>query len=394
MCDTPRVRRPDLLLAVFGVSAACLWSNPAFESASDGGGSTVGTSTSGTSAAASTGAPTTTWVTTTGVGVTATGDTTGEATTTTTVASTDATSTGTTEAVGSTGTTTGGPTDCWGRPHDDWDSVMPLFDNQLGTNPASPQIGPGGQRLVYMAGIDGQRRPYRADAPFTVGSQLIPWPNVNYGIDHPRMLASGKEIILAGRPGMDDQLLVATFDGNAWTDPKPLPAPVNTGKAETIASVTEDGLRVMFQRNDGPMNGDLMNTPTWRFHEATRAADIPGSAFTVETPVMLPPITDDPYPHVNVCPTISPDGLHFFFGSSYPIKLIPANQANALNIFYTSRATPADVWAPAQEITQFRSPDFETCPSSVTRDGCTLVFHRFKFGGGEYQIWFAERSPG
>ena len=97
-----------------------------------------------------------------------------------------------------------------------------------------------------------------------------------------------------------------------------------------------------------------------------------------------------------MCPTLSRDGVHLFVGVTFPIVLTPNNQPDALNVFYTARAGLGEPWARPQEITQLREATWETCPSSVTRDGCTLVFHRFKFqmNPGDYRIYLARRSPG
>jgi hypothetical protein len=377
---------------------ACTRTNPAFDAAGGSGDPTTGTKgTTGTTGAASTGpqevstgaAPTSEDTTTGGTTIGA-DPTDGITTTTTTMPDLPDDS------------STGAPADCWGLAPGVWDSVEELPDAQLGDAPSSPRITPGGLGLVYMAGTPSGKRPHRSnraslDEPFVVGKLLAAWPGLNFGLDHPSLLRGDAELILAGRPGFDDQLFVATWNGSLWSAPVPMTPPIATLLHESIATFTEDGGRMIFQREDGPPNPDL-NSASWRFHEASRAPDgPPGAPFDAPSAVVLPGISDDPnYNHINVCPTLSPDGLHLFFGSTFPIVLTPNNQPDALNVFYTARAGLGQPWAPPQEITQLREATWETCPSSVTRDGCTLVFHRFKFqmNPGDYRIYLARRSPG
>jgi hypothetical protein len=123
------------------------------------------------------------------------------------------------------------------------------------------------------------KRPHRSnraslDEPFVVGKLLAAWPGLNFGLDHPSLLRGDAELILAGRPGFDDQLFVATWNGSLWSAPVPMTPPIATLLHESIATFTEDGGRMIFQREDGPPNPDL-NSASWRFHEASPRAGRP-----------------------------------------------------------------------------------------------------------------------
>jgi hypothetical protein len=383
------VAKFEPVLLTFTLGAACLRPNPAYDDQP-----TAMASTSGPSGTVTTfdSAPTTS------------GDATVQSTITTGgEVTTDGVTTSTSSATGvidgsSSGTTTGEALDCWG-PATPWE-IQELLDAQLGALPSSPRISPDGLVLHYMAGLQGAKRPHRSQRAsrgeaFTSGWQVVPWPGLPFGIDHPNFLRDETEIVLAGRPGMQDEIFMATFDGNGWTSPMPMAGPVNTEVHESIATFTADATRMVFQRNDGPKNpyaGD-----TWNFYEATRAADAPlGAPFGAPVQVILPTFSNDAqFAHVNLCPTVSPDGLHLFFGSSYPLVLDADNAKDALGVFYTRRDAPSGPWQVPVEHLDLRAATWETCPSSVTADGCTLVFHRFKFmeEPGDYRIYFAVRSP-
>lgn len=385
----PPIRRTFLiLLATFG----CLRPNPAFDDAATAVATTLDTSAPPLTGA--TNAPTS--------GAMTSGSTTAW---TTDSAPTGSATTGTTADVDTTAsdTTTGAPLDCWGRPPDAWDSIDELLDGQLGILPSAPRITPDGLVLYYMAEVAGKKRPHRSermslDEAFTTGWLLAPWMQVDFGIDHPNLLRDETEIVLAGRPGLDDELLVAVLSDNGWAAPVPMMAPtINTPGSETIATFNADATRMIFQRDGGAFNSYLM-TNVWHFFEASRAADAPpGAPFAAPQEVTLPGISDDPdYAHIFVCPTLSPDGLHLFFGSSFPVALDANNENSALGVFSTRRGALDQPWGASVEHQPLRADGWETCPSSVSADGCTLVFHRFTRNQdpGDYRIFLARRGQG
>ncbi len=302
-------------------------------------------------------------------------------------------------SAGSSGSTTSTPaTDCWGPDAGEW-SVEELLDAGLGPNPAGPQISPDGLVLYYMAG--SPRRPHKAargslEELFTVGAPLIAWPNLALAIDYPNLRFGEGEVILAGRIDMTSDLYVAVKDGNGWSDPVPLGGlGINTTSEDTLPTVSADGSRMIFERNDGPV--EAFGQASWRFYEAIRGSDAPGAPFAAPEVVVLPTISDDPnYVHVSVCPTLSPDGERFFFGSTYPLELSDANKFDAVQIYFTQRSSVGEPWEVPTLAGVPGEKGMETCPSAVTADGCTLVFHRFSIvpRQQDYRIFLATRAPG
>jgi len=270
---------------------------------------------------------------------------------------------------------------------------------ELGMGPGGPTISADGLSLYYMAGAP--RRPHKAlraalDAPFTEGAPLIAWPELILPMDYPNLRYGETEVILAGRKDVDSDLYVAVKDGNGWSDPSPLGGPgINTPVEDSLPSLTEDGGRMIFERNDGPL--DPLGQASWRFYEATRPAGVPGAAFGPPELVVLPTISDDPDAvHVSICPTFSPDGEHLFFGSTYPVALDEANKVDAVQIYVTRRSSVGAPWEVPTLAGVPGEAGRETCPSAVTADGCTLVFHRFSIvpRQQDYRIFLATRAPG
>ncbi|MEZ4452030.1 MAG: hypothetical protein R3B09_21380 [Nannocystaceae bacterium] len=317
---------------------------------------------------------------------------------------TDASTSGTTTATNSTtDTTTGGPTTgspegCWGLPPYQWGGVTEIAGGGLGVHPRAPRIHPDGLNLYYIATTSEGTRPYKStraslDDPFLLGEVLIPWGGIDLLLDAPNLLGGEQEIILAGDVDTTPHLMISTLMDGVWPTPQVMAGPVPTVDGESSPSVSEDGSRLLFQRYDGPVN-EALQGPVARIHEATRPIDAPpGTAYVAPTTVEIAGITDDAYPHYVGCPTISPDGLHLLFGSTYPVVLNTKNIANALRIFSADREELDAPWSAAVEIEALTMPEVETCPSAITRDGCTLVFHTFVYGADEYRIYLVRRSP-
>ncbi len=331
------------------------------------------------------------------------GTTEAETTTASTTADTE-TDGGTTEASGDTEEAQ----DCWGLAPDAW-SMNALQDAKLGWDPTAPHVSPDGLTLYYMAAAsEGEKRwihrssrASTADA-FAVGEPLVLWPSFLHGFGHPNVTLGETEIILAVSIGAQaTDLWYSVHDGETFPAPAVLVGPPNTiAYNEDIASISEDGARMIVQRNDGPAN-DLLSL-TWSFVELERPPNpAPGTPFGGAKEVQLSPITDVPG-HVTLCPTLSPDGLHLFFGSTYPLKPSPRESSEILRVFSSERAGLDSPWETPVELTSVADDDpdydFETCPTSVSRDGCQLFIHRFQFGDVEkaddgYRIVVATRSP-
>lgn len=371
---TRRQAEAGALLTIQVVTASCLRPNPEFDPTGE-----KTTSTATTITDATTSAPTTS--TTTGTDTTAPPT---DGTASTSMASSGATS----------GATTGAPADCWDAPVTEWDSIQKLPDGQLGGHPIHTHLTADGLGMYYMA--KNPLRPHRSqrgslDELFTVGEVLIPWPNFTYRVDYPRLWPDELEIVIAGVPSMPGKLLIATRSGATWSDPIPMSNEINTGVEQTWPTLDESSTHMIWARQDGPVIPDF--GATWSLYEATRPADsIPGTSFGAPSLVTLPGITDKG-PHINICPALSPDALHLFFGSTYPDLIVLPDTEGLLNVHHVQRAGPDKPWSTADPIDIFHEQGKQTCPDAISRDGCTMLFERFVLGEASVQVYLARRSP-
>ncbi len=403
------VATPYPVLAGLALSAACVLPNPGFDPDTSASATLSTTVDRGSEGDSSPDDPTTDpggLVSSTDTdGTTGTTGTTGTGVTSGTMGTT--TSTETDDGPTETATDSGEAQDCWDAPADVW-SVSPLPDAKLGIKPVSPHVSPDGLSLYYLAAqSEGEERPIHKstraslDEDFKVGEPMVLWPGFPHAFDHANVTLDETEIILAVMVGAQPRDVgVTALDEGVFAPPLPFVGAPNTlGHNEDIATVSEDGSRMIVQRDDGPGNG-LVPT-TWTFVELERPAyPAPGTPFGAEKGVTISPITDVPG-HVILCPAISPDGLHLFFGSTHPLVLGP-DSSEVLRVFSTERATLDGPWESPVEITSLADDDpnydFETCPTSVTRDGCQLFVHRFQFGDvvkaeDSYRIVVATRTP-
>lgn len=366
--------------------AACVLDNPAFDE------STIGATSSPTSLTS----PTATTVTT---ATTATTDPSGATTTvgSSTTAGESATSTGgeTTTTTGTT--TTGEPADCWGLDPDVWE-IEPIDDASLGLNPRSTRLSGDGLRLYYLA--ESPARPYRSerasvDDPFLVGAMFPLWDAAG-GAGELTVLADETEMILTRDDANGTAIQVSVKEANTWSTPTIL-ANLNTQKSERWSTLTGDGSRVMFTRQIGDFN-PYLGTEMLRFLEAERMADAtPGTDFSAPVVVDLPGITDDDYAHPLFCPSLSPDGLTLHFGSSYPLILTAENATGSLQIHRVTRETTGSPWSESTVITSFKKEGWESCPWSISADGCQMTFQHSKnppMGEPDpVRMMLARRSP-
>ena len=117
-----------------------------------------------------------------------------------------------------------------------------------------------------------------------------------------------------------------------------------------------------------------------RFFEVTRPGDAPpGEGFAAPEVIDLPGITDDAYAHVILCPMLAPSGLHLFFAATAPVVVDEENVADSLAVQVASRADLDAPWGPSTRLDAINEPTWQTCPMSITRDGCQMTFARFKF---------------
>lgn len=311
--------------------------------------------------------------------------------------------------------------DCWDADLHSW-TITELPDGNLGINPADPWISPDGLELYYIAGPTGDQDPPQVrrifhstrmsrDELFVNGSKLAEWPSLNLRTAYPNSNVPG-ELLLS----LDYDLYMSVRQDNVWLLPeildnlstpwgdpnKPPYVPENIIAQESINRLTEDGSRLMFVRQDGAINPDL-NSPVGQFYEALREPyPVAGTPFAAPTPTVLPQALLTPYPHPILCPALSPDGRFLLFSSPYPDE-VPMAPEQQYDILRTQVITRPDVDSPwSQEILQideFSIPEWQVCPTSITRDGCEVVFGRFLMANSpnpdtnRFRIFIATREP-
>lgn len=339
-----------------GLGGGCLWDNPGFSS----GGEADAASGSGTGA--TTGAPTT-GAPTTG------GGSTGGAT---------ATSAGTTGGDMSSGTgdtTTAGTTDCWGMTQEAW-AIEPVALKDAAAR--SPTLSHDGLHLYYHGPHDGERGVFRVsraspDDAFPPAGELFHFESDLTAFDYPAVRKGEEELFFTqGSPGdvyvtrkVAGSWQVATIAGGFQ---------LFGGEAESHPNLVADGSLLLFQRQDGPAIGALAKT--WNFYQAERDPML--AVFPDLAPTQVTPIGSFFTP---VCPALSPDGLHLFFGASdSPPQMVLAELNDGrVGVWYGRRAATTDpAWTDIARSAVLRTPGVATCPTAVTLDGCQMTLIEFK----------------
>ncbi|MEZ4380741.1 MAG: hypothetical protein R3A79_05310 [Nannocystaceae bacterium] len=346
---------------------ACALHNPAFDE-SEGASATATAATTATTASGEA-------MTTTTTGGEATG---GEATTATTTTTSG-------EATTSSGgeTTTGGALDCWSAPGP-W-IVSELATAGLGVDPRSFRYDPDGLGLTYVAGVSGNRMPHRATRaalaePFGDPVQIAAWEGYGGTVDE--AVRVGDELFVS--KGVEKvngaDLVVSQWDGATWPLPQAIGAAVNVGGAnDRTASLSADGALLVFERNGGPMNA-YFGAAALRLYAATRPpGGDPLLDFSAPVELALPPITEDPDAPLITCPTLSADGLHLLFGSTYPTALTPDTIVGAVELYEVARVAVDAPWSPLTHHAELHFDGLHSCPRTITADGCELVFEAFYY---------------
>lgn len=365
-------------LAVLGLGAGCLLDNPAFGS---GGATEAGSGSAGGTAAA------------TGAGSTGSTPTTSGSTSdapTTSAGATGSTGAGSTGQVSSeTGDSTGGGSvDCWALGNDAWTVEAVLLK---GDEAGSPSLSPDGLSLYYRAkdGADfavfRNQRASVAD-PFPVSGALFFSEMGLISLDYPRVHAGEDELFfMQGDPG---DIYVAHKVADAWQ------ASVIAGgfqlfgsDAESIPNITTGDDLLLFQRQDGPASGVL--TETWNFYQAMRSPDL--ATFPDVAPAKVTPTGSFV---AAVCPTLSPDGLHLFFGASDAEAQSKAELNDGrVGVWYGHRGDVGETsWQDIERSAVLRTPGVITCPTSVTADGCQMTTIQFVLDDGTYNVQLARRG--
>jgi len=294
------------------------------------------------------------------------------------------TSTGTGTGMG-TGGRGGAPapaTSCWEQPFAGW-SVQPIDTTELtGASPAHVSVSSDGLRATYDAGPADGRRAYvatRSDraASFSGGTLMALWKTTIGDVRHPVLSAAETELYVEHQGDVLRSVLVPGGSGgagsggmgggasSAWSTPTRV-LPLSDVASEQFPSLTEDGLRIVFQRKFAVGAPHLV--------EGTRQAV--GDAF-VEQPVVVPNLADS---DAERCPVLAPDGLVLFFASTFGETPTIMNANTKWKVLATRRASLGGAWGDAVEIAVLDHQSLAVCPSAVTADGCELSFFHYDLG--------------
>lgn len=289
---------------------------------------------------------------------------------------------------------------CWGKGVGGWTSFtqIPLSTLQIAEVPNlhvsadgltahfAGKTDAGSTRQVPMV----TTRPSRA-LTFGAAQPVAGWPAAAPDVVDAWMALGGSELYVDAAVGSaSNALYVSTLGGGAWSMPTSLGSAINLDQIITgTFSLTADGVSLFFVRLDGPT--DPAFGVLWRLYTAHRAAPVtPGKAFSYGGNLQLPPVVDH---EALMCPVISPDGSRLFFASSYPFLTAGTGSSDqALVVFGTELA--GGTWAEATHLPALDGQHLETCPTSVTADGCELYLKRFPFGSSSgAELWVAKRTP-
>jgi len=155
---------------------------------------------------------------------------------------------------------------------------------------------------------------------------------------------------------------------------------INSGFADASNCTSADHLELYFCSN---RPGGLGDMDIWV--SARQSIDKPW-----EPPVNLGSPVNSPY--VEAYPSLSLDGLTLYFSDLYSGTPRPGGLGGA-NIWMTSRSSRNDPWTePVNLGAPVNSSAMDICPT-VSGDGLTLVFASSRIGtGGPYDLWLSTRA--
>lgn len=371
--------------------------NPAFNNEASGEATATGSSSSGASSttaqesetSSGSGSPTSTEV-----AGTSTEDALTEAVVDTT---SDGSSTGTTTAVVDTTSaddeSTGEPS-CWEAGVQGWAPGMKV-EGLTGSNARAGTLSADGLTLHYVAADPG--RLFRATrdpgAAFVGGEQLTIWPNLlAFNADHPAVTRDGSRIFfhyqnvvngMVFEVGMGLQYVVPEMVNPFEKYSQPKPVTISPGEVpDEIPAVSADGKMLLLQRQDGGALPGLEDGKGWRFHQFEYQADWVYLGERTPANGAL---------DLALCPALSADGLRLFYTSTMVGDLNADNANQVTGVWYTQRSDPKDKWEAPLEVTGLDEEGSVPCPRAVTEDGCTLMYTRFVFGGGDLGMFLSDR---
>jgi len=275
---------------------------------------------------------------------------------------------------------------CWDQDVSTW---LPGDRLELG-EVVNPFLPADGLHLYYLN--LPERRPHvsiRAELtdPFLPGTMLAKWlalPEDDVPLS-PVVLVNDQLLLLSSMS--DIYVSFATpQDPEKFTLPVLLTGTVNTAEhQEGSLTATADAEILIVTRNDGPPLDPLPYT--FSFHQFVHTDDpvdpyVGGGDVTPQNPPL----------NLSVCPALSPDGLRLFYTSNVGDTLDPVD-FSTFAIFYTTRTALDAPWAPVTRIPGLTGTDGIVCASSVTADGCQLVYYTSTLFGTEPSKFLARRAP-
>ena len=337
--------------------------------ASDSGAASEGSTSSGPGAAETTSAETTTGV----AASSSSGD--------------PATSSGGAESSDSDGSSSGGqpPTvACWGSEMP-WETTPLNVGMLTGQAPTAPTLSPDGLVLHYLAGPPGQREPHRVERnsrmePFSGGDLLAGWSTPPTDLAQFRVAEDGDRAI--GRVG--SSLLISSASGGNWQNLSAID--FGDGFDElTDPAFDALGRVVIFARRELLQGDEPRPTLIWALHRTTwpAAEPAPSGPERLELPTFE-------LNHAQLCPALSPDGMHLFLGGSFPHTWNTAVTGD-LDVFES--ASEAGAWSVPTRVDSLSAENQHAGPRSVTDDGCELTLRQFDIPFAGNTFFLARRTP-
>jgi hypothetical protein len=166
-----------------------------------------------------------------------------------------------------------------------------------------------------------------------------------------------------------------------WLAPENLGSAVNSPGMEQGASISADGLTLLFQsdRPDGHGGEDM--------YMATRSTTTAPWGQAVNMGPGLNSSSHDNYP------CMSPDGLELYFSSNRP------DGFGSADLWVTTRATPHDAWGPPENLGPVINSTHADMDPKLSSDGRILFFSghpqdaAYRLGGhGGADIWMTRRE--
>jgi len=161
-----------------------------------------------------------------------------------------------------------------------------------------------------------------------------------------------------------------------WSQPVPMPGPVNTAGAEDSPFVTANGTWFFFFFTPDvsvPVEKQLIDgvTGIWWCQKTS-------SGWTSPEKIVL-------------CDDVSLDGAEFVLGNTMWFASVRAGNLGEIDVF-TSEYEDGE-WTNVQNVGQQLNVDYDIGEFHITSDGNTMYFHSGSYGaGGDMEIWMTQRT--